>query len=74
MFETECIIYRPDLHNSLVSRKNLKKYLMVEAKLSMSKPKISSAMNNASGYLTNRKMAKKGLVLSFLWTQEQKKL
>ena len=33
---------------------------MVEAKLSMSKPKISSAMNNASDYLTNRKIAKKG--------------
>ena len=33
MSEMQCIIYRPDLHNSQASRKKLKKYLI-------SKPKI----------------------------------
>ena len=33
--ETQCIIYRPDLHNSQASRKRLKKWLMVEGKLSI---------------------------------------
>ena len=45
--ETQCIIYRPDLHNSQASSKKLKKYLMVEINfLSMSKPKIPSNMIN----------------------------
>ena len=45
--ETQCIIYRPDLHNSQASWKKLKKYLMVEINfLSMSKPKIPSNMIN----------------------------
>ena len=33
--ETQCIIYRPDLHNSQASRKKLKKKLIVETKLSI---------------------------------------
>ena len=45
--ETQCIIYRPDLHNSQASRKKLKNQLMIEIKfLSMSKPKILSNMIN----------------------------
>ena len=33
--ETQCIIYRPDLHNSQTSRKKFKKQLMVKNKLSI---------------------------------------
>ena len=35
MSETQCIFYRPDLHNSHASRKKLKKHLMVKNKLSI---------------------------------------
>ena len=35
MSETQCIIYRPDLHNLQGSRKKLKKQLMVKNKLSI---------------------------------------
>ena len=33
--ETQCIIYRPDLHNSQTSRKKFKKQLMVKNKRSI---------------------------------------
>ena len=45
--ETQCIIYRPDLHNSQASRNNLKKQLTAEANFpSLSKPKIPSGVIN----------------------------
>ena len=31
--QTQCIIYRPDLHDSQAVRKKLKKYLIIETKL-----------------------------------------
>ena len=33
--ETQCIIYRPDLHNSQASKKTFKKWLIVKIKLSI---------------------------------------
>ena len=35
MFEAQSIIYKPDLHNLQASTKKLKKWLMVETKLSI---------------------------------------
>ena len=39
--QIQCIIYRPDFHNSQASRKKLKKYLIVETK-----PGINDKTNN----------------------------
>ena len=51
--ETQCIIYRPDFENSQVSRKKLKKQLMVKAKLSINvKTKNTSKHDYCWSFLT----------------------